>query len=416
MSAVDNKPLGIKGLSLCSAATFIRPIGDDNIIIKLNAVQIAGITRIIDAVIERHSNHAAVLNHCSVAVDKLRVCRVVIRGNTAFVCAYVEHRAAFTGKVSYILLHKLLHKVDSGRIGDIQSPVRAGAGIANFYIGISKLQLLHGLYDSKHMPRSIEQRNDLYTMLTGIADNVVHIGLRPCSRGCRCFRAELLIAIFNRSCNFISGIVFAVGCQRHIVKQEAQAVVTEGKLDMGIMIFLKLVNNCLNFIRRKILTAAVQQEYSLEFAVAQADTPRLFSIIKGDLRCEHLVLGLLLVTLYGNDGIAGLLGLRFLRRLLRRLRRRFGRLRRLSLLHRLFTHDRLPRLVRKRRHRQQSEHHRQHQKPYKKTLRILTRSGSVHFILFLSLKVRVMASRPSLHKSDNSQYYFTGTYFTAFTM
>ena len=155
---------------------------------------------------------------------------------------------------------------------------------------------------------------------------------------------------------------------------------------MRIVILSQLVNDSFYFADTEIFTAAIQMENPEEAVVARITSHNyLFFLVNGVF-------------------------FRFLRRLRRRLRRRF------SLLHRLFTHDRLPRIVRKRRHRQQSEHHCEQQQPYKKTLRILTRSGSVHFILFLSLKVRVMGSRPSLHKSDNSQYYFTGKYFTAFTM
>lgn len=183
-----------------------------------------------------------------------------------------------------------------------------------------------------------------------------------------------------------------IQCNFHIVQQEAEAIVAKSKLNMRIVILSQLVNDSFYFADTEIFTAAIQMENPEEAVVARITSHNyLFFLVNGVF-------------------------FRFLRRLRRRLQRRFSRLRRrFRLLHRLFTHDRLPRIVRKRRHRQQFEHHRE-QQPYKKTLRILTRSGSVHFILFLSLKVRVMGYRPSLHKSDNSQCYFTGTYFTAFTM
>ncbi len=169
---------------------------------------------------------------------------------------------------------------------------------------------------------------------------------------------------------------------------------------MRIVILSQLVNDSFYFADTEIFTAAIQMENPEEAVVARITSHNYLFFLVNGFFIRRLLVGRLVHGVF----------FRFLRRLRRRLRRRF------RLLHRLFTHDRLPRLVRKRRHRQQSEHHREQQQPYKKTLRILTRSGSVHFILFLSLKVRVMGSRPSLHKSDNSQCYFTGTYFTAFTM
>ena len=169
---------------------------------------------------------------------------------------------------------------------------------------------------------------------------------------------------------------------------------------MSIVILSQFINDLLYVAYAEIFTSAVKMEYSEETVVARITSHNYLFFLVNGFFIRRLLVGRLVHGVF----------FRFLRRLRRRLRRRF------RLLHRLFTHDRLPRLVRKRRHRQQSEHHREQQQPYKKTLRILTRSGSVHFILFLSLKVRVMGSRPSLHKSDNSQCYFTGTYFTAFTM
>ena len=178
---------------------------------------------------------------------------------------------------------------------------------------------------------------------------------------------------------------------------------------MGIPIFISIIDNLFKIRQAETLTAAVNMNYTVTHisSVFERDILTFIYILKSIISRQGVKLVLRKLVSVDNDNIGRLF--RFngrLRRLFRLNGSRFGRL-----LHRL-NHC----LVRKRGHRQQSEHHREQQQPYKKTLRILTRSGSVHFILFLSLKVRVMGSRPSLHKPDNSQCYFTGKYFTAFTM
>ena len=188
---------------------------------------------------------------------------------------------------------------------------------------------------------------------------------------------------------------------------------------MGIPIFISIIDNLFKIRQAEILTAAVNMNYTVTHisSVFKRDILTFNYIVKSIISRQGVKLVLRKLVSVDNDNIGRLF--RFNGRL-RRLFRLNGRLRRLfrlngsrfgRLLHRLFH-----RLVRKRGHRQQTEHHSKHKQPHYQPLYILTRSGSVHFILFLSLKVRVMGSRPSLHKPDNSQCYFTGKYFTAFTM
>lgn len=169
---------------------------------------------------------------------------------------------------------------------------------------------------------------------------------------------------------------------------------------MRIVILSQLVNDSFYFADTEIFTAAIQMENPEEAVVARITSHNYLFFLVNGFFIRRLLVGRLVHGVF----------FRFLRRLRRRLRRRF------RLLHRLFTHDRLPRIVRKRGHGQQAEYHCQHQKPYKQASDRLMCSRVIHSILILSVKVRVMGSQPSLHKSDNSQCYFTGTYFTAFTI
>ena len=173
---------------------------------------------------------------------------------------------------------------------------------------------------------------------------------------------------------------------------------------MGIPIFISIIDNLFKIRQAETLTAAVNMNYTVTHisSVFERDILTFIYIVKSIISRQGVKLVLRKLVSVDNDNIGRLFRLNGrLRRLFRLNGSRFGRL-----LHRLFH-----RLVRKRGHRQQTEHHSKHKQPHYQPLYILTCSGSVYFILFLSLKVRVMGSRPSLHKSDNSQCYFTGTYF-----
>ena len=115
------------------------------------------------------------------------------------------------------------------------------------------------------MARRIEHRDDAHALFLGIGKDGVHLGLgqlvRRRSIGIARLRCIIgLIAYLDRRSDLFAGIGRTVHGQAHIVQQEAHTVVADAQHDIAEACRGSIVDNLLDAVHRKILSAAVEHD------------------------------------------------------------------------------------------------------------------------------------------------------------
>ena len=286
------------------AAPAIRPIADHDIGIKRAA---GSIVCKIDAIIERHRGHTGVLDQRGNRIDILHIIAVlagtleIAEAHRAarehvvciLVCAHVEILAALGSEVINILLHECLREGNSRRIRDIDSTSGAvvGAGLARERLGCIK--------DRIHMARCVDHRDDTEALGLRIGNDLVHFGLR------QFVRREIIISLvarMDRRSDLLTRIGRAVHGQAHIVQQEAHTVVADAQHDIAEACRGSIVDDLLDAVHGKILSAAVEHDDRQVEALYRSRTLRLSRLHslgrllcgrflrrrrENDERCEH---------------------------------------------------------------------------------------------------------------------------------
>ena len=148
-----------------------------------------------------------------------------------------------------------------------------------------------------HMSRCVDQRNDEDALAFGIGDDIVHLRFAQLADTCRGVGAiprldgilyriagKTVLSASRRSCfrsgcgHFLCGgfllhqadgglLLFSFDgrrsdavFQRHVVQQEAQAVVADRQFQIVVTVLCHFVDEVLDLLLRKILSAAVQME------------------------------------------------------------------------------------------------------------------------------------------------------------
>ena len=107
------------------------------------------------------------------------------------------------------------------------------------------------------MARRIEHRDDAHALFLGIGKDSVHLGLR------QLVDIEVIIGLVARVDRRLDGITLvgrAVHGQAHIVQQEAHAVVADRKHHIVEASRSGIVNDLLDAVHGKILSAAVEHD------------------------------------------------------------------------------------------------------------------------------------------------------------
>ena len=286
------------------AAPATGPIADHDIGIERAA---AGIIVKVDAVVECHRGHAGVLDQRGNRIDILHIIAVLAgvlqlaKAHRAtrelviciLVCAHVEILAALGSEVINILLHECLREGDSRRIRDVDGTSGAAIG------AVRPRQARSGREDRIHMARRIEHRDDAHALFLGIGKDGVHLGLG------QLVDSEVIIGLVARVDRRLDGITL-VGCavhgQAHIVQQEAHTVVADAQHDIAEACRGSIVDDLLDAVHGKILSAAVEHDDRQVEALYRSRTLRLSRLHslgrllcgrflrrrrENDERCEH---------------------------------------------------------------------------------------------------------------------------------
>ena len=149
------------------------------------------------------------------------------------------------------------------------------------------------------MARRIEHRDDAHALFLGIGKDGVHLGLR------QLVDIEVIIGLVarvDRRSDLFAGIGRTVHGQAHIVQQEAHTVVADAQHDIAEACRGSIVDDLLDAVHGKILSAAVEHDDRQVEALYRSRTLRLSRLHslgrllcgrflsrrrENDERCEH---------------------------------------------------------------------------------------------------------------------------------
>lgn len=139
------------------------------------------------------------------------------------------------------------------------------------------------------MARRIEHRDDAHALFLGIGKDGVHLGLG------QLVDSEVIIGLVarvDRRSDLFAGIGRTVHGQAHIVQQEAHTVVADAQHDIAEACRGSIVDNLLDAVHRKILSAAVEHDDRQVEALYRSRTLRLSRLHSlGRLLCGRFLCG-----------------------------------------------------------------------------------------------------------------------------
>ena len=175
----------------CCKVFVVCPIADNDIGIEREirtifalALQGAGVTGMVNAIVIGQRLHALALDDFVHGIDHLRIGKIIVAVESTLICANIEHGAALTGKVRRILLQQSLSKGHGRPVRGFYSPVRRFALAISFnvFVVIAHSKFTLGFDHGVHMTGSVKHRNDLDTLAVGIGNDGVHITLAQLTR------------------------------------------------------------------------------------------------------------------------------------------------------------------------------------------------------------------------------------------
>ena len=235
------------------------PEGDHNIGIK----GVRGLTLEVDTVIESHGLHTGCLNHGVQLVDIVHKqlvlttahqmakthCTAAVLIICILVSTDVEHLAALGCEVIHILLQQGLHKGNRRAVLQVNGACRTVVAGRHAQIG-------HGCDEGIHMAGVIQKRDNLNARCLCMGNDFIHLGLGQLvdRGGIALLIIVCLVAVLDRRGHFR----IRIAAHRHIIQQEAQAIVAEGQLQMGKTCCLHFCDQCLDPINGKVFAAVIQ--------------------------------------------------------------------------------------------------------------------------------------------------------------
>ena len=248
------------------AAPAAGPVAHDDVAVERvgrRADRGAHLVGKLDAVIKGDGRHARLLDHGGKLVDifdEVAILAAILQAAEAhgaarvavvgvFIRAEVEIAAALARKVIDILLQEGLRKPDGRVVRHVDGAARAVVA------AVRPRQRGRGIQHRVHVARAVQQRNDLDAGFLGRGKELVHLAFRPLARRCR--RVGVVARADCRG-DRVAGIRLAAHVERHVVQQEAHTVIAHREHDVRIAVRLCLIEEGLDPICRKILSAAVQ--------------------------------------------------------------------------------------------------------------------------------------------------------------
>ena len=244
------------------------PVGYRNVGVKGAGGSVAVI---VDAIVEGHGGHMGgfdlpghsvdVGNKIAILAGRDQPCKAAVRHIIGIlIAAHIEDGAVLTGEVLNVLVDQSQGKVYRCGIGHIH---RAGRVTVS---GIWDSHRFHAGQNGIHMAGGVDQRDNANAFLIRIADDGIHLRLGQliCTSVIVC-----PVACLNPGFDSFTGIGLTVGCDAHVIQQEAQTVIADSQFQMSIVILSKRIDQSLNLVHGKILPAAVKMENAVEGILLQ---------------------------------------------------------------------------------------------------------------------------------------------------
>ena len=242
------------------------PVGHGEVLVERPEVRLAVV---VDAVVEADGLHARRLDeagHVVGVLDEVPVRAVALDLAPAgvgedivgeLVGAEVEVLGdAGLAEVGNVLLQDGVQEVDRLLVGDVDGAIGDLAAVC--VSGVLDAEFLHRDQQGVHVARAVDDRHDAHALALRMGEDVIHLGF-----GERVAVGVLVVLVVTGGEGGLHGVAvvaLAADLHRHVVEEEAHAVVRQDQLDVGVAVLRGAIDDLLELIGREVLASRVDRE------------------------------------------------------------------------------------------------------------------------------------------------------------